>query len=236
MDQELLVEHLFQTLISGDRISARRIVQEILSEGISSEQITHEVYWPVLEMINSLFRADQLSTLAHHYGVRLLRSLVDQAQVRYSQQPARGRRIVSFCGTSEADELAGQLVADLLEADGYEIYFGGGGVANDEILAEVGERNPDVLLMFASAPGDAPHIRRLIDTVRSIDACPDLQIAVGGGVFNRAAGLAEEIGADLWATEPRELLTRLDTERERRATADQRTVGRHRRSSKSAAA
>ena len=89
MDQELLVEHLFQTLISGDRISARRIVQEILNEGISPEQITHEVYWPVLEMINTLFRADQLSTLAHHYGIRLLRSLVDQAQVRYSQQPAR---------------------------------------------------------------------------------------------------------------------------------------------------
>ena len=199
MDQELLVEHLFQTLISGDRISARRIVQEILNEGISPEQITHEVYWPVLEMINTLFRADQLSTLAHHYGIRLLRSLVDQAQVRYSQQPARRRRIVSFCGTSEADELAGQLVADLLEADGYEIYFGGGGVANDEILAEVGERSPDILLMFASGPSDAPNIRQLIDSIRSVGACPEMQIVVGGGVFNRAVGLSDEVKADLFA-------------------------------------
>ncbi len=236
MDQELLVEHLFQTLISGDRISARRIVQEILNEGISPEQITHEVYWPVLEMINTLYRADQLSTLAHHYGVRLLRSLVDQAQVRYSQQPARGRRIVSFCGTSEADELAGQLVADLLEADGYEIYFGGGGVANDEILAEVGERNPDVLLMFASGPSDAPNIRQLIDTIRSVGACPGMQIVVGGGVFNRADGLAEEIGADLWAKDPATLIGKLASETDRRATPEQHTVGRHRRIKKTAAA
>ena len=32
-----------------------------------------------------------------------------------------------------------------------------------------------------------------------------MQIVVGGGIFNRAAGLAEEIGADLWATGPDDL-------------------------------
>ncbi|MHC4615117.1 MAG: hypothetical protein ACYTAU_16265, partial [Planctomycetota bacterium] len=107
--------------------------------------------------------------------------------------------------------------------------------AADEVLAEVGARNPDILLMFASAPGDAPHIRKLIDTIRGIDAHPQLQIVVGGGVFNRAEGLAEEIGADLWAKSPAELLEKLFEEPARRATPDQRTVGRHRRSSRSAA-
>ncbi len=194
-----------------------------------------QVYWPVMEMISNLYRADQISTLGHHYATRLLRSLVDQSQAHYTQQAKRARKILMFCGSSEADELAGQLVADLIEATGYEIWFGGGGVAGDEILSEVGSRIPDILLMFASAPGDAPQIRRLIDTIRSIGACPDLQIVVGGGVFNRAEGLAEEIGADLWATSPEELLDKLANEPERRATPEQRTVGRHRRNSKSAA-
>ena len=51
----------------------------------------------------------------------------------------------------------------------------------------------------------------------------------GGGVFNRAEGLAEEIGADLWATTPRELIEKMCTQADRRATAEQRTVGRNRR-------
>lgn len=38
-----------------------------------------------------------------------------------------------------------------------------------------------------------------------------MQIVVGGGIFNRAPGLAEEIGADLWATSPRELLSVLES-------------------------
>ena len=220
MNQELIVELLFDRLVAGDRAGARAIVVQTLDAGSPAEELSHLVYWPVLEMINTMFRSDQLTTLAHHYATRLLRSLVDQAQARYTQKPARARSILMFCGSSEADELAGQLVADLAEADGYEICFGGGGVAADEILAEVGERNPDILLMFASAPGDAPNIRKMIDTIREIGACPGLQIVVGGGVFNRAEGLAEEIGADLWATEPQELLAKLSSEPHRRATAD----------------
>jgi hypothetical protein len=39
-----------------------------------------------------------------------------------------------------------------------------------------------------------------------------LQIVVGGGVFNRAPGLAEEIGADVSANSPRELLEKLVSE------------------------
>jgi hypothetical protein len=57
-----------------------------------------------------------------------------------------------------------------------------------------------------------------------------MQIVVGGGVFNRAEGLAEEIGADLWARTPRELLDKLVQHSTRRATAEQRTVGRGRKS------
>ncbi|MCI0362862.1 MAG: cobalamin-dependent protein [Phycisphaerales bacterium] len=229
MNAELIIERLFQSLISGDRNSARQIVAEARSGAPSTEDLTHQIYWPALEMINTLYRSDQLTALAHHYATRLLRVLVDQAQSQYRQSPRRNTKICMFSGTSEADELAGQLVADLIEADGYEVFFAGGGIANDEILSEIGEQRPDILLMFASAPADAPNIRLLIDTIRGINACPNMQIVVGGGVFNRAPGLAEEIGADLWARTPQELLEKLATGQTRRATADQRTVGRNRK-------
>ena len=230
VNAELIVERLFQALICGDRAQSRQVIQEAVTEtGCTAEDLTHQVFWPVLEMINSLYRSDQLTSLAHHYATRLLRGMVDQAQAHYRQKPRRNKKIIMFSGPGEADELAGQLVADLIEADGFHVHFAGGGIANDEILAEVGEQRPDVLLMFASAPSDAPNIRQLIDTIRGVNACPNMQIVVGGGVFNRAPGLAEEIGADLWAADPEELIERLATQSARRATAEQRTVGRTRK-------
>ena len=236
MNKELVVERLFEVLIRGDRAGAREIIAETKRAQVTAEELSHEVYWSVLEMLNTLYRADQLTTMAHHYATRLLRRLVDQAQAEYTQRPKRDRKVLMFCGRAEADELEAQLVADLAEAEGYEVYFGGAGIANDEILAEVGVQRPDLLLFFASAPSDAPNIRQLIDKIRGIGACPEMQIVVGGGVFNRAEGLAEEIGADLWAKTPRELLEKLVTMKERRASPDQRTVGRNRRGNRSAVA
>ena len=221
----MIIERLFPLLISGDRAGARTLVEQVLDDGATAEDFVQDVCWPVLEQVNALHRSDTLTNLAHHYATRLLRSLVDQLQASYEQAQRRGRTVLMFCGPGEADDLAGQIVADLAEADGYEVFFGGGGIANDEILREVGERTPDVLLVFSAAPSDAPNIRQLIDYVRGIDACPGMQIAVGGGVFNRADGLAEEIGADLWASDPSEMLERLEAWKDRRATPEQRTVG-----------
>ncbi|MHC5115431.1 MAG: cobalamin B12-binding domain-containing protein [Planctomycetota bacterium] len=233
MNEEIIGERLFQALTAGDRTSARSIIRETRDADLPAEELSHRIFWPALEMINQLFRADQLTTLAHHYATRLLRSLVDQAQAGYEQKARRDHKVLMFCGDREIDDLAAQLAADLLEADGYEVYFSGGGVANDEILEEVGVHRPHTLLMFGSAPSDAPNIRQLIDHIRAVGACPEMQIVVGGGVFNRAEGLAEEIGADLWAREPRELIDRLDSQKKRRATPEQRTVGRNRRTTTS---
>lgn len=83
--------------------------------------------------------------------------------------------------------------------------------------------------MFCSAAADLPGIRGLIDTLRDVNACPETQIVVGGGVFNRAEGLAEEIGADLWASTPLDLVESIVHDPDQRATPEQRTVGRIRR-------
>ena len=225
MNTQAMVERLFPMLITGDRNGARNTVHDWTEGGLAAETLTQEVYWPLLDMVNDLFRRDQLTTLAHHYATRLLRCLVDQAQACYDQADRNNRSLMLFCGDTEADDLAAQMVADLAEAGGYTVTFGGGGIAYDELLAAVQNQQPDVLLMFSSSASDAPNIRRLIDTIREVGACPNTQIAVGGGVFNRAEGLAEEIGADIWSDTPDGMIHCMNAQPDRRATPEQRTVG-----------
>lgn len=234
MKTDTFLEQIFPLLITGDRPKARALVGEAITSGWTPEEVAENGFWPVLETIQSLYRSDQITNLAHHYATRLLRTLVDQVQAGYNKQQSNEKSILLFCGPSEADDLAAQIVADLCEADGWQVKFGGGGVAADEILAETNEFKPDALCMFSSAACDAPHIRGIIDTIKEIGACPNTQIVVGGGLFNRVEGLAEEIGADLWASSPSELKEKIITESTRRATEDQRTVGRNIRPSKAA--
>ena len=215
-------------------MSARQCVAEAITSGWSPEEVSENGFWPILDSIQTLYRSDQMTSVAHHYATRLLRSLVDQVQAGYTQQSSNDKTILLFCGPCESDDLAAQIVADLCEADGWKVKFGGGGVPADEILAETNDCKPDALCMFSSSPSDAPHIRSIIDTIKSIGASPHTQVVVGGGLFNRVDGLAEEIGADLWASSPSELKEKIVTQSTRRATEDQRTVGKNIRPSKAA--
>lgn len=229
MNTQVLAERLFETLVNGDRDAARALVSESMQRNMSAETLLTEVYWPTYQTIERLFRSDQMTTLAHHLATRLLRVLCDQAAMLLKAKPQNGRRVFAVCGPTDADELAGQIAVDLLTNHGFHVTYAGGGIASDEILAHVQETQPDTLLLFASAPSDLPSTRSLIDTIHEIGAVRRLQIVVGGGVFNRAEGLAEEIGADLWATDPVELAQTLIQNPEKRATPAQHSVGRKRR-------
>lgn len=234
-EQDVLVERLFETLISGDRPAARSLVSETIRGGSTPEQMVSGLFWPAYELVERLYRGDQLSKLSHHMATRLLRVLVDQNAARLERHASRGRKVFALCGPRDSDELGAQMAVDLLEQAGYDVSFAGGGIASDEIMAQVQEHQPSVLLLFASGANDLPQIRQLIDTLHEIGACPNLQIVVGGGVFNRAEGLAEEIGADLSATTPIELVQTLIRCPAQRGQLAQRTVGRKRKSQREAA-
>jgi methanogenic corrinoid protein MtbC1 len=234
MTQHAIAERFFQSLINGDRSGARAVVDQCVAADVPAESIIEKLFWPVYENIQRMHREDQLSVVCHHYATRLLRMLTDQMQMRLEAQPRNGRRVLMLGGPREGDELAGQMAADILEAHGYDVYFAGGGVANDEVIGQVGRLQPHVLVLFGNAPSDLPYIRALIDELRGLGTCPSMQIVVGGGVFNRADGLAEEIGADLWAPTPVELASAMTAQPQRRMEANQRTVGRRRSTTKAA--
>lgn len=229
MNSQQAVEVLFEIVSNGDRPAARTLVAECLDLGQSSRAVLMDVLWPTYELVERLHRADNMSILAYRLATRLLRVLVDQVARELPMAIRNGRSVFAVCGPNDSDELGAQIAVDILESAGFAVSFTGGGIPADEVMSHVQQSRPDVLLMFASAPSDLPEIRGMIDQMREIGAAGGTQIAVGGGVFNRADGLAEEIGADLWASDPAELVETLLMEPARRAIAEQRTVGRKRR-------
>jgi len=98
------------------------------------------------------------------------------------------------------------MMTDLFESNGWEVRFLGGGLTNDDILSFTNEYSPDILLIYGTGPKQAPGVRRLIDTIKSVNAWPNMRIMVSGGLFNRAEGLWLEMEADLFAATALEAL------------------------------
>jgi methanogenic corrinoid protein MtbC1 len=199
MVEQITLQRYIEALLKGDRKACRTIIEESLQHGTPANRVYMDIIWPIMVEIDKLWRADKINSAQEHMATRINRTLVDQLQNKLPRRAARNKRIVVCSGPQETGELGAQMAADLFESDGWDVRFLGGGTSNDDILAFIHEYQPDILLIYGATPKCAPAIRQLIDTVRNVNAWPNMRIMLSGGVFNRAEGLWEEIGADLFA-------------------------------------
>jgi len=189
------LEHLF----AGKRCEAREMMLAAQDRGIPSCKLLKHIIWPAMEQVEKLYRTNHITRVVEHMATRINRMIADQLQGYLAREPKTGQRMIVTCGDGEIEELGAQITADLFEARGWSVWFLGSGVPNDEVLTLVGKLKPDVLCIYGTKPDGVPNVKRLIQLVREIGVCDDMQILVTGGVFNRADGLSDEIKADLYA-------------------------------------
>jgi methanogenic corrinoid protein MtbC1 len=199
MIKEGILERYLDALLQGDRKQCRAVIEETLQSGIPANSVYVDVIWPIMVEIEKLLRSDRITLAQEHLATRINRTIVDQLQNKLPRRPSKNKKITVCCAQDELQELGAQMMADLFESDGWEVRFLGGGLTNNDLLAFINEYAPDILLIYGTAPKQAPSIRQLIDTVRTVNAWPYMRIMASGGMFNRAEGLWEEIGADLFA-------------------------------------
>jgi methanogenic corrinoid protein MtbC1 len=228
MVKEQALAKYLEALLRGDRKACRGVVEETLQSGIPANSVYLHLIWPVIAEIERLLRMDKVTTIQEHLATRINRTIVDQLQNKLPRRPAKHKKVAVCCAREELQELGAQMIADLFESDGWEVRFLGGGLSNDDIFAFINEYAPDVLTIYGTTPKQAPDVRRLIDRVRGVNAWPDMRIIVSGGLFNRAEGLWEEIGADGFAATAAEVL-QVASDESQVANPDRRTVNRRKR-------
>jgi methanogenic corrinoid protein MtbC1 len=224
-----LSQQYLEPLLTGDRDACRRVIDQALSNGIAEYDLLTKLIWPTMELVQTLYREDRITQSTLNLATRLNRTLTDQLAAKLPRAASNGRKVMIFCGDAEPEELGGQLCADLFESNGWTVRFGGGGVPNDEVLKLIGDQRPDLLVMYGTLPSAVPAVRKLIDYLREVNSCPEMQVMCCGGIYKRAEGLSEEIGADLFAPDAAAAVAVANEQREKRASFEQQTVGRTRR-------
>jgi methanogenic corrinoid protein MtbC1 len=222
-----ILEKYLEALLKGDRSQSRSVVEETLQSGVTAHNVYLDLIWPVMVEIEKLVRSDKITVIQEHLATRINRTIVDQLQNKLPRRQNREKKVVICCAQGQLQELGAQMMADLFESDGWQVRFVGGGLTNDDILAYINSYAPKLLIIYGAKASHAPDIRALIDTIRSVNAWPDMRIMVSGGLFNRAEGLWEEVGADMFAENAAEALRIAPTEKQ--FNPENRTVKRKKR-------
>jgi methanogenic corrinoid protein MtbC1 len=195
-------------LLAGDPRRARSVVAEALADGTPPEDLYLQVFQPALQEIGHRWAVGDLSVADEHLATAVTHQLLDEVSPRMRTVPWGGRLAVVTSTPDELHALGVRMVADFLEADGWEVLQLGAATPAEDLLALVEREAPDMVALSTTTPRSLPGIADVLQQLRN--AHPRPLIVVGGQFWTaEAARTARELGADVVERDPRTLVSLL---------------------------
>jgi methanogenic corrinoid protein MtbC1 len=191
-------------LLSRNSQQARRAIEAALAEGVPVPELYLEVLRPAMYEIGHRWAMDGLNVAEEHYATAVTQQLLDELSARMRMPPRDGRLAVVTGTPGERHALGARMVADFLEADGWEVLPLGADTPAADLAALVDSERPDVVALSTSTAGSLPGIVDVLERLGRLRPRPCLVV---GGQFWTAetSQAAHELGADVVVRDLREL-------------------------------
>ena len=192
-------------LLARDQRLARAIVARALADGTLPEDLYLQVFQPALQEIGHRWAVGDLSVADEHLATAVTHQLMDEVSPRMRAEPWGGRLAVVSSTPDELHALGVRMVADFLEADGWEVLQLGAATPAADLVELVEREAPDMVALSTTTPRSLPGIADVLQQLRR--AHPRPLIVVGGQFWTaEAARTALELGADIVERDPRALV------------------------------
>lgn len=157
---------------------------------------------PVMYEIGNLWEQDEINTAEEHLATSIVGRVIAGL---YSKLPVvtsyKGKVIVT-AAPNEFHELGGRMLADMLDASGWDVIFLGANTPIDELVELIRKTNPHFLAISLTMQFSISKVAKIISILKNSPDLSDIKILVGGSAFNADQNLWKQIGADAWAPDP----------------------------------
>ncbi len=188
-----------EAILLGDRRAASTVADEFLRRGHDLAGLYLEVLQPALVEVGRRWETNRITVADEHMATAITQYVM--ARVDSGRAPATGAetgRMVVTGVEGELHQVGAQMVADVLESDGWSVRFLGSNLPLEGVLDAVAGHRADTLGISTTMLFNIPSVRRLVEAARArFDG--ELQIVLGGAAFRVAPELWRELGADVFA-------------------------------------
>ena len=191
-----LRERYVDALVDGDPAAA---VQLVDAAAVDVRTLYLRVLQPALYEIGRRWEEAEISIAQEHLATATTQSLMARLAARLGAEvkPRRGRTALVACAEGELHSLGVRMVADFLDADGWDVLFVGALSPVGAVADMAAERGVDVVALSASLSERLPEVDAAVRALDALDPRP--LVAVGGQAFAGDPAAALAIGADLYA-------------------------------------
>jgi MerR family transcriptional regulator, light-induced transcriptional regulator len=207
----VLRDAYLRAALEGDSHAARRVVDEAMDAGMAARDVYLGILQPALYEVGARWERAEISVAQEHLATATTQSLMARLSERLADGAARARRgrAVVACPADELHHLGSRMVADFLEADGWDVLYLGAVTPPEEVarMAARDGRPADVVALSAALPERLPHVAEACAALRALDPAPF--VLVGGQAFGGDAERALRLGADAFAADAAEAVRTL---------------------------
>lgn len=191
-------ELFLRALLLGRRGAAVNIALQAIADGACAANIYLEICSKALWKIGELWERNEISVADEHRATAIVQYVIAQIYPRIFLQPLERGRVVVTGVEGEMHQLGGNMVADLLESEGWHVCFLGTNLPHRSILQKIAAHCADAVFISATMPFNLTSVRRLVTEIRK-QLGPNILIVVGGQAFAGSPSFFEEVGADAFA-------------------------------------
>lgn len=181
-------------LVSGRREACRARIDALLASGVSLRAVYVDLIQAALYEVGLRWERGEVSVSAEHIATSVVEELLAHLFPHAVHRPSIGRRALVSCAADEFHQVGGRIVADSLEAAGWDVDFVGANVSVEQLAQRVARVRLDLVALSVSIQGHLPKLEASVRAVRGV--APTVPIVVGGrgllddgDAFVRALGL-----------------------------------------------
>lgn len=177
--------------LAGDRREALRLVmEEGVARGITAAEIHLGVVAAAQREIGRLWQENRITVADEHQATAISQLALASVYGHLTRGPARDRRVLVACVEGELHDMAARIVADFLDADGFDVVFLGASVPTSSLLQKIRACRPDLVALSVTMTF---HVASAVAAAAAVrEAHPGIPVLVGGEALVRTPGAFPE--------------------------------------------
>lgn len=194
-----VAKEYLQFLLNGDRHSARKLILDAVEQGTDIKDIYMHVFQPCQYEVGRLWQLNQVNIAQEHFCTAATQMIMSMLYEHIFSTERINRSIVATTIGGDLHEIGIRMVADFFEIHGWDTYYLGANIPNQELIDALLENDADMLALSVTLMSFLSQAQTLIDEIRTVPELDNVKILTGGQPFILESGLWKKVGADGFA-------------------------------------
>ncbi len=202
---EALCREYLQEILAGRRKTALAIIMDAYRDGYPIPGIYMDIFQEALYEIGRLWESNLISVADEHLGTAITQYVMSNLYQHLEISDVRRGKFVVTGVQGELHQVGANMVADVLDADGWDTVFLGTNAPEEEIIQTLSQHQATLFGISATMLFNIPKVIGLVEAVRR-EHGNSVHIILGGSAFKTLDALPTELEGCTIALNIREAL------------------------------